>query len=304
MRRKSIAAVAMAVVLSTSLVAGAAVNAVAAEEMTEEAVIVQEETEEPQETAAETEQTDGIQELAAGEEELKTEEDEKTPAAEDGDAPTDGVAFDETNFPDANFRAKIAQYDKDKDGVFSQAELDAVTKLSIDYANIEDLTGIKNFRKLYQLSCYKNNLKVLDLSGMQELYDVRYDYNDNLTTVDFRNCPKLYSAYHAAYQEVVYISAGMTRYIGCQYVDEHTGNIVIDLDGYYTLDADNNKLVDFDAVMSPHLIEVFEFDEHENYDKTTHVLTIPAVKLRLLARQEEIIAVSRHIGLSLRTLRR
>ena len=89
-----------------------------------------------------------------------------------------------TNFPDANFRSYVANnFDKDKNGALSQAEQDAVTKISVSEMGISDLTGISYFKNLESLYCYNNQLIALDVSKNIALTDLSCHHNQ-LTTLD------------------------------------------------------------------------------------------------------------------------
>lgn len=208
---------------------------------------------------------------------------EETPATTDTEASENkpdktvknGIAIDETTFPDGNFRNYIKTViDTDKNGQLSNDEITGVTSLNLTNKGIQDLTGIKLFVNLTYLSCTYNGLTSIDVSGMQALEDIRYSNNKQLKTLDFRNCPNLEIAHHSTNQETVYISAGMTKFIGCHAIPEHTGNIVIDLDGYYTVLDDGSKEVDLSTVISQELLAVFKENPQPGFDEATNVLTI------------------------------
>ncbi len=55
------------------------------------------------------------------------------------------VAINETNFPDENFRTVVNQYDGDRDGVLSSAELSDVTWINCADHGITSLKGIEYF---------------------------------------------------------------------------------------------------------------------------------------------------------------
>ena len=76
-----------------------------------------------------------------------------------------GVAIDNTNFPDANFRTVVKEYDTDKDENLSRAEIEAVKEIKCYYKDIRSLTGIEYFTALQTLKCYSNLLTSLDISG-------------------------------------------------------------------------------------------------------------------------------------------
>ena len=109
------------------------------------------------------------------------------PAAEPGTSQRDetgGIPIDPAHFPDENFRDRVAFYcDKDHDGTLSQDELNRVTELYVDHANIKDLTGIELFPNLDKLDCKYNNLTRLDVSKNTKLTKL-YCESNQLTGLD------------------------------------------------------------------------------------------------------------------------
>lgn len=98
-------------------------------------------------------------------------------------------------FPDANFREYVTQYDSDGNGVLSQAELDAVTTISITQnQNISSLVGVKYFTNLQYLYIRRNNLTTLDVSGMSKLEELICDQNQ-LTSIDMNGLTSLTMLY-------------------------------------------------------------------------------------------------------------
>lgn len=85
------------------------------------------------------------------------------------------VEINDTNFPDPDFQKYVkdnidtADTTGQKDGKLSQAERDAVTKISITNTNCTDLTGIAYFANLTELNCYHNKLTTLDVSKNAKL---------------------------------------------------------------------------------------------------------------------------------------
>ena len=78
----------------------------------------------------------------------------------------EGVAIDETNFPDQNFRNYVsANCDQDGDGTLSKSEIAATTKFYLSSENIYSLKGIEYFTSLQRLDCSWNKLTTLDLSS-------------------------------------------------------------------------------------------------------------------------------------------
>lgn len=109
------------------------------------------------------------------------------PAAEPGTSQRDetgGIPIDSTHFPDDNFIAYVELgCDKDHDGTLSQDELNRVTELYVDHANIKDLTGIELFPNLDKLDCKYNNLTRLDVSKNTKLTKL-YCALNQLTSLD------------------------------------------------------------------------------------------------------------------------
>lgn len=207
------------------------------------------------------ESTDAVEEV----EDSKTSKEEKS-----------GLAIDGANFPDDQFRTFVTQnFDTDNNGFLSTDEVNAVTHIYASSQRIQNLTGIHHFQNLKYLDVFNNNLTSLDVSNLPSLERIEYSNNLNLKTLDFRNCPKLYSAHHSINQETVYISAGMLKYQGCTAINDHTGNLVIDLVGYYTVNQNGDKVVDLSTVLSPELLAVFEKNKQPGYDPATKQLIIP-----------------------------
>ncbi len=93
------------------------------------------------------------------------------------------VAINEANFPDANFRAFVQDYDTNSDDKLSEAELAAVTEMDCHGKEIADLTGIEHFTALTRLDCWENKLTTLDVSANTALTVL--DCTDNeLTSLD------------------------------------------------------------------------------------------------------------------------
>ena len=78
----------------------------------------------------------------------------------------DGVAINEVNFPDANFRAIVAgpDIDKNQDGALADEEIAALTKLDVAGSGIFNLKGLELFTALITLDCSNNQLTALDVS--------------------------------------------------------------------------------------------------------------------------------------------
>ena len=106
------------------------------------------------------------------------------------------VSINETNFPDANFRTVVKEYDADNDENLSRVEIEAVKEIKCYHKDIRSLTGIEYFTALQTLKCYSNQLTSLDISGNTALESL--DCADNqLTTLAFSFITALQSLYCA-----------------------------------------------------------------------------------------------------------
>ena len=94
-----------------------------------------------------------------------------------------GVAIDDTNFPDANFRAIVERYDTNKDSSLSDTEIAAVEEIDCYDKGISNLKGIEYFTALRSLSCGRNQLTALDVSKNTALTYLHCSYNQ-LTSLD------------------------------------------------------------------------------------------------------------------------
>lgn len=134
--------------------------------------------------------------------------------------PEEGLAIDESNFPDANFRKVLATFDNNDDGVFSKEELSCLTSLNVpgnsgvipEDEKIESLEGIEkliylknvdvryhklsgaldlsDWPKLEFFCCSGNNISSLNLSEQTELETLACE-STSIQTLDLSNMPKL-----------------------------------------------------------------------------------------------------------------
>ena len=94
-----------------------------------------------------------------------------------------GVAIDNTNFPDANFRTVVENFDTNKDGNLSDTEIAAVEEIDCYDKGISNLKGIEYFTALRSLNCGCNQLTSLDVSKNTALTDLHCGDNQ-LTALD------------------------------------------------------------------------------------------------------------------------
>ena len=77
----------------------------------------------------------------------------------------DGIAINETNFPDEQFRKYVLeQIDTNKNKTLDQGEIYSTTTIDVQYKGIKSLKGIEYFTSLQELKSQYNSLGVLDLS--------------------------------------------------------------------------------------------------------------------------------------------
>ena len=110
---------------------------------------------------------------------------------------TSGVEITEENFPDAVFREYVrSNFDKNGDGLLSEAEIEGVIYLYIDACEyrlgsaLYSLEGIQYFTSLGVLNCDSNKLTTLDLSKNTALFSLRC-INNELKSLDVSGCANL-----------------------------------------------------------------------------------------------------------------
>lgn len=105
----------------------------------------------------------------------------------------EGVAIDDTNFPDANFQKYIKDVldTNEPKGVLDADEIAKVTELTFEYpdspgvkmSNIASLKGIEYFTNLTTLDCSEQKLTTLDVSANTKLTKLKCSEN-RLTSLD------------------------------------------------------------------------------------------------------------------------
>ena len=93
-----------------------------------------------------------------------------------------------TYVPDDNFEQRLINlgYDFNLDDYVETSSIDTVTYLDIPNQGISDVTGLEAFISLRYLFCQSNEISVLDLSTLTQLFEVNCGSNQ-LTSVDVRN---------------------------------------------------------------------------------------------------------------------
>ena len=95
----------------------------------------------------------------------------------------DGLAIDETHFPDENFRNWLLSQSYGEDGILTESEIGRTTSMQMDGKGIRSLQGIEIFNKLSDLQCSNNHITALDLSSIPNLSHLDCSGNQ-LTTLD------------------------------------------------------------------------------------------------------------------------
>lgn len=110
------------------------------------------------------------------------------------------VRIDKKHFPDATFRAYVKkEFDKNKDGKLSKAEIAKVSMIDVQYTKISSFKGIEYFTELATFACRSTQLKTLDVSknrklkylgcGMNELKKLDVSKNTKLETLECQYNP-------------------------------------------------------------------------------------------------------------------
>ena len=157
---------------------------------------------------------------------------------------TAGILIDESNFPDAQFRALLlARFDQNGDGLLVPEESSAVREIDCEKnQEIHDLTGIELFSELESLNCWMCPLKKLDVSANPKL---RYldCCETGLTSLNLSANTELHQlwAYGNHFTELdlskcYYLSKAVTNGIAdnnkfdgkaCSYADDETESYVV-----------------------------------------------------------------------------
>ena len=106
----------------------------------------------------------------------------------------DGIAINETNFPDENFRNYLLSQEYGADSLLTDDEISGITELSVSGKNITSLQGIEYFTALTLLSCTHNQLFLLDVSKNTALKSLGCSYNQ-LISLDVSKNTKLTGLY-------------------------------------------------------------------------------------------------------------
>ncbi|SEL86878.1 hypothetical protein SAMN04487910_3545 [Aquimarina amphilecti] len=191
------------------------------------------------------------------------------------------------NIPDANFEQALINFGTDTDnminGQISIQDALAADFLSMNNANINDVTGIEAFTNLISLSCVGNNLTTLNISKNTNLLTLNCSnnqltqldlsnntaiedfnsFNNNLIQLDVTNNTNLKTLYAADNQLTEIDISNNTSLIELSFQDNNL--IAIDLTNNTNLEElflDNNNLTQLD-VSNNSVLEQFECDNND-----------------------------------------
>ena len=106
-----------------------------------------------------------------------------------------GIAINETNFPDPEFRAWLAEPSNlngyGSDGKLTAEEIANITFMEILYHPIANLKGIEFFKELNTLYCRDLSLTSLDVSNLTKLVTLLCQDNQ-ITSLNVSGCTELY----------------------------------------------------------------------------------------------------------------
>ena len=122
----------------------------------------------------------------------------------------EGIAINETNFPDANFRSYLLEQSYGSDGVITDEEIAGITLMIVDGKSIQSLKGIEFFTALAILRCSNNQLTALDVSNNKELIYLDCSHN-KLATLNVTGCTALGKPYFLGEKGVLYCAGNQIK---------------------------------------------------------------------------------------------
>jgi len=171
--------------------------------------------------------------------------------------PPQGIAIDETNFPDEYFRAFLLDKDYGKDGILTDEEISRITYLDLVFEGITSMKGVEFFTELEELDCYGNYLKELDMSRNTKLTYLDCS-NCNITKLNIANNVLLNTLYceNNELTELDISNNTALVYLDC-YNNRLTSLDVSKNLALYQLDFEDNKLTSIDLRQNAELEELY-----------------------------------------------
>ena len=165
-----------------------------------------------------------------------------------------GVALDQNNFPDQEFRAYLAKhYDLNKNGALENAEIAHIKSLTYTGGGIQSLKGIEYLSALANLDVHGNAILELDLSS-NPLISYLNCADNQLHSLDVSQNSGMY-ALLCENNQLHSLKLGNSA--GLQFINCNNNQIeMLDLSkqkGLEDLNAENNQLTALDTSNSPKL---------------------------------------------------
>ena len=159
----------------------------------------------------------------------------------------DGIAIDEKNFPDENFRMYVGiEFDEDGDQSLSSEEIKKITTINCDCLDIGSLKGVENFTSLKMLSCRENRITSLDLSANTMLYNLDCSENQ-LKSLDVSKNTALNSLFCVNNMLTSIDISNNTKLKMFACSDNQITSVDLSKNTYLNLfECDNNKLTSID----------------------------------------------------------
>ena len=121
------------------------------------------------------------------------------------------VALDKNNFPDANFRACIAEFDNG-DGKLTESEISKITELNCSNKNISSVEGVEYLTSLRLLDVGKNKLTSLDFEN--SVIKTLWCQNNNLTSINVTKMPSL-SNLDCSHNKLTKLDVSQNKELNC-----------------------------------------------------------------------------------------
>ncbi len=173
------------------------------------------------------------------------------------------VVINETNFPDANFRAYVRGFDKNGNNMLDASEANVVEEIRCSERNIASLKGVEHFSNLKRLYCDNNQIQSLDTGQNSYLEVLNCEYNQ-LTYLDVSRNSWLKTLY-CYRNKLTYLDVSRNSWLETLYCYR---NKLTSLDlsqnvRLVYLNCSNNQLTALDLSHNPNLSESFTSCEQQ-----------------------------------------
>ena len=171
-----------------------------------------------------------------------------------------GIAINDENFPDENFRNWVRSQEYGWDGVLTDAEIAGITKIEVNNNNIQSLKGIEFFTAMTMLSFINTQLTSLDVSQNTALEYLHCPYNQ-LISLDVSGCTSLTQLDCNNNQLTSLDVSGCTslKFLSCQINCLTSLNVSKNM-ALTTLDCNTNQLTSLDVSKNTALKTLYCYD--------------------------------------------